>query len=232
MTNPFYNPEFEDLVDKKLVVEARFGPHRAIEMVRGDTYTTRHDELAPTPFFTDFHPFSDDMRAAKNVLEIGGGIGRNLPIIMEQTNAHYWNVDPAEDVPKYFWDIQDKKYQDRVTLCRDFTVLPPDLVIDFVIVTFVFMHIGFRPLFGQMDVSDMTKAAMKHTHNGTVWYVLEHEREEVWQERWLSECGIKPDIYYKPGGMHFGGGTMPYPEFEPMTHRGNDHNLIIFKETK
>src|ERR1035441_6784455 len=103
---------------------------------------------------------------------------------------------------------------------------------DFVLVTFVFQHIGFRPPFGQMNVTDITKQAMKHTHNGTVWFVLEHEREEVWQDRWLQQCRITPDVYFKPGGNHAGGGIIPYPEFEIMTHRGNDNNLIIFKESR
>ena len=133
---------------------------------------------------------------------------------------------------EHFWSIQPNNYRDRVTLCKTFEELPEDVTMDFVLVTFVFQHIGFRPPFGEMNVADITLEAMKHTREGTIWFVLEHEREELWQERWMQACNITPDIYFKPGGNHAGGGTIPYPEFESMTHRGNDNNLIIFKEKK
>ena len=232
--NPFGNPLFNDIdFSKKL---EPFGvsvhPYANTADARGETYTTRDDGFPPTPIFSPINPFNDDIRAAKNVLEIGCGVGRNLPIIMEETNAHYWSVDPNAPMLSHFWNVQDSKYKDRVTLCKDFSELPTDLVFDFVLVTFVFQHIGFRPAYKQMNVVDITEAAMEHTRNGTVWFVLEHEREEVWQARWMQACKITPAVYYKPGGNHAGGGTIPYPEFESMTHRGNDNNLIIFKESK
>lgn len=232
MSNPFYNREFDELIDKKLAPEVRFIDVRPMEDARGTTYTTKHNELTPTPFFSPFNPVNDEILAAKNILEIGGGVGRNLPPLMEQTNAHYWCVDPGVEITKYFWDIQDHKYKDRVTLCKDFSELPNDIKFDAVIVTFVFMHIGYRAPFGQMNVTDITLEAMKHTNNECVWFVMEHEREERWQEQWLRECNITPIVYFKPGGDWSGGGVIPYPEFEPMTHRGNDHNIIIFKEAK
>lgn len=199
---------------------------------KGYTYTTRDGGFPPTPIFSDINPFNDEIRSAKHVLEIGGGVGRNLPIIMEQTQAHYYMVDPNEQMHEHFWTIQPEIYRDRVTLCKTFDELPSDVLMDFVLVTFVYQHIGFRPPLGQMNVADITLEAMKHTRDGTVWFVLEHEREEIWQERWLSACSITPAVYFKPGGNHAGGGIVPYPEFESMIHRGNDNNLIIFKESK
>jgi hypothetical protein len=208
------------------------GNYRNADDAKGYTYTTRDGEFPPTPIFFDSNPFNEDIKNAKAVLEIGGGVGRNLPIIMEQTSAHYYMVDPNEKMHEHFWSIQPNNYRDRVTLCKTFEELPEDVTMDFVLVTFVFQHIGFRPPFGEMNVADITLEAMKHTREGTIWFVLEHEREELWQERWMQACNITPDIYFKPGGNHAGGGTIPYPEFESMTHRGNDNNLIIFKEKK
>jgi len=199
---------------------------------RGHTYTTRDDGYPPTPFISPLNPFNTDILESKNVLEIGPGVGRNLPFVMEQTNAHYYGVDPNVEMTKYFWDIQDPKWKDRVTLCQNFKELPPEIEFDFVIVVFVFQHIGYRVPFGQMDIGDITLEAMQHTKVGTIWFVLEHEREEKWQQRWLTQCNIMPEVYYKPGGDHAGGGAIPYPEFELMTHRGNDNNIIIFKEDK
>lgn len=234
MNNPFNNPLFDDMMfEKKLEPYGlSLADYKSARDARGYTYTTRDDKFPPTPIFSSLNPFNDEIRAAKNVLEIGAGVGRNLPIIMEETNAHFWTVDPNENMLKFFWDVQDPKYKDRVTLCKGFDELPSDIVFDFVLVTFVFQHIGFRPSFGQMNVADITKEAMKYTRNGTVWFVLEHEREEAWQDRWIKECGITPAVFYKPGGTYAGGGTIPYPEFVSMTDRGNDNNIIIFQEIK
>lgn len=201
-------------------------------IAKGYTYTTRDGQFPSTPIFSEFNVFSEEIKKSTNVIEIGCGVGRNLPIIMEQTNAHYYGVDPNELMHKYFWDLQDIKYKDRVTLCKSFDEIPHNIKADFVLVTFVYQHIGFRPPIDQMNVVDISLEAMKHTKDGAIWFVLEHEREEHWQERWLNILGITPDIYFKPGGNYAGGGYIPYPEFESMTHRGNDNNLIIFRENK
>jgi cyclopropane fatty-acyl-phospholipid synthase-like methyltransferase len=203
------------------------------DTARGFTYTTLQNEFPPTPILSPINPFNDDIITAKNVLEIGCGVGRNLPYIMEKTNAHYWGIDPNKEMLQYFWDVSDHKYKDRVTLVHDWSELPAELRFDFVLSTFVFQHIAFMAPEGVMNVSDITRQAMKFTRPGTVWFVLEHEREQAgWQERWMKECKIIPEVYYRPGGNHAGGGTIPYPEFVSMTHRGNDNNIIIFKEKK
>ena len=219
--------------DKNLVpYGVSVGTYKDAQDAMGFTYTTRTGGYPPTPFISSINPFNREILAAKNVLEIGGGVGRNLPFVMEKTDAHYYSVDPNEEMTKHFWTVQDEKWKNRVTLCKIFDELPNDVKFDFVIVTLVFQHIGFRPAFEQMDVADITLEAMRHPKSGTVWFVLEHEREEIWQELWMDKCNITPTVYFKPGGNHAGGGNLPYPEFEVMTHRGNDNNIIIFKEEK
>lgn len=236
MNNPFEIisstvPHFQ--LDKKLIpYGVSIDTYHDADHAKGYTYTTADGGFPPTPVLSSLNPYNEEIKNSKNVLEIGAGVGRNLPFVMEQTSAHYYMVDPNEQMHKYFWDIQPEKYKDRVTLCKSFDELPADVLMDFVLVTFVFQHIGFRPPFGQMNVADITLEAMKHTHDGTVWFVLEHEREEIWQERWMGTCKITPSVYFKPGGNHSGGGVIPYPEFESMAHRGNDNNIIIFKENK
>lgn len=235
MTDPFriVSSNLGNLIEKTLTpYGVSLADYTDARDALGYTYTTRDGQFPPTPFVSDINPFNKEILEAKHVMEIGTGVGRNLPFIMENTNAHYYGVDPNEKMLKYFWDVQDHKWKDRVTLVTSFDKLPEEVQMDFVIVTFVFQHIGFRPGIGQMNVADITKEAMKHTRNGTVWFVLEHEREELWQQKWMKECGIIPAVYYFPGGDHAGNGRIPYPEFESMTHRGNDNNLIIFKETK
>lgn len=233
MTNSYIQSSELDLGPKQLTPwGVSVANYRSSQDAAGYVYTTRDGNLPPTPFISPINPFNQEILDAKNVLEIGGGVGRNLPFVMEKTNAYYTSVDPNVEMTKYFWDIQDPKWKNRVSLYENFSSLNQNIRFDFVIVTFVFQHIGFRPSSVVMNVSDITKEAMNYTKDGTVWFLLEHEREEIWQNRWLSEINISPTVYFKPGGTPIGGGKIPYPEFELMTHRGNDHNIIIFKEHK
>ena len=227
-----YSKMFDEIEKSLVPYGVSIHDYKNAQEAAGFTYTTNTGECLPTPFFFESNPFRSEMLSSKNVLEIGCGVGRNLSMIMEHTDAHYWGVDPNLKMTQYFWEVQDPKWKSRVTIVSDFKELPTDLSIDTVIVTFVFQHIGFRPPYGQMHVVDITKAAMQYTHNDTVWFVYEHEREERWQERWLSELNIVPEYYFKAGGNHDGGGTLPSIEFATMAHRGNDNNLIMFKEHK
>ena len=56
----------------------------SLTAVRGHTYTTRDDGFPPTPVISSINPFNDRILASSNVLEIGAGLGRNLPFVMEQ----------------------------------------------------------------------------------------------------------------------------------------------------
>jgi len=86
------------------------------EHARKDTYNTKNNKSPPTPLICKANPFNDEIKNAKFILEIGCGIGRNVPWIMENTNAFYYGVDPNDTMLKYFWSITDKKWKNRVAL--------------------------------------------------------------------------------------------------------------------
>src|SRR5204863_1037271 len=102
--------------------------------------------------------------------------------------------DPNDDMLKYFWETQDPKWKDRVTLISSFDDMdqnecgcPTYRKFDMVLSTFVFQHIGFRPPVGEMNVSDISNEIKKFTRDGTVWFLFEHQREETWINRWAIE---------------------------------------------
>lgn len=184
------------------------------------TYTLGDGTPIPTPLVFEDNPFNSDVSAAKNILDFGCGIGRNLGWIMENTNAHYYGIDPNESMLQYFWHWQDTKWKNRVTLVRSFEELPSDVIFDVVVITFVFQHIGYRPGEGSMNIDDMTVEIRKFTKEGTVWIMYEHEGEERWMGKWFANNNIKPNVYFPK-----------FNRIEPMIHRGL-HDLIIWKETK
>jgi hypothetical protein len=169
------------------------------------------------------NPFNDEIFWAKNILEIGCGCGRNMPWVMEGTEAHYWGIDPNPDMLKYFWDLNDQnKHGHRVHLCKDFSVIPQDIKFDVVFSVFVFQHLGFRTPANGMNVVDITREAMKHTRDGAIWWVFEHEREEPgWVHRWLTELDIQPEYWRDDVDW-----------FEYLNHRHCPSTLVIFKEKK
>lgn len=169
------------------------------------------------------NPFNDDIFWAKNILEIGCGCGRNIPWVMEATEAEYWGVDPNISMTQHVWDLNDRsRYGHRTHIFNDFVLLPDDIVFDVVFVVFVFQHLGFRAPEGTMNVVDITREAMKHTRDGTIWWVFEHEGEEKgWVDRWLKELEIEPEYHRKD-----------VEEFEYLNHRYRPHTHVIFKEKK
>lgn len=196
----------------------------------GQTYTTRDGEAVPTPLIFPDNPFNEDIKNAKHILDVGCGIGRNLSWIMENTNAHYYGFDPNESMLKWFWDVQDKKYESRVTISEGF--INPLEKYNVVVCTFVFQHIGYRPPEDIMNVGDITAEIKKNTSDGCIWILYEHDAEERWIEWWLCEQEINPDVYIRN-----------YKGIEQLTHRddyvagdmydiGASHNLIIWKEKK
>ena len=61
----------------------------------------------------------------KKICDIGCGVGRNLPWIMENTSAIYVGLDPNTTMTDNFWEVQSQNYnidswKDRVILCNDF----------------------------------------------------------------------------------------------------------------
>jgi len=169
------------------------------------------------------NPFNNEIFWAKNILEIGCGCGRNLPWVMEATEADYWGVDPNYSMTNNFWELNNKsRYGNRTHIYNDFVLLPDDIKFDVVFVVFVFQHLGFRAPEGVMNVVDITREAMKHTRDGTIWWVFEHEREEPgWVDRWIDELSIDPEYHRKD-----------VDEFEYLNHRARPHTLVIFKEKK
>ena len=188
-------------------------------VARGHTYTMRDDQFPSTRIANKDNPFNDDILAAKNLLEIGCGVGRNLPWICENTKATYYGIDPNQVMLDSFWIITDDKYKDRTVLMLDFSELPDGIVFDVVVSVFVFQYLGYRAPDGAMNITDITQKIMQYTRKGTIWFLLEHEREESWLNRWFDENGIEPDVL-----------KLNYVGLPEMTHRGSDANLVIWKQ--
>ena len=190
-------------------------------VARGYTYTTRDDGFPPTPLTFEGNPFNDEILAAKNILDFGCGVGRNLPWIAENTNAMYYGLDPNPVMLEEFWNVTDQKYGNMAFLLKSFEEIPKSMVFDVVVSTYVMQHLGYRPPKGTMDVTDLTQEIMKHTRKGTIWFLLEHEKEEIWFDRWFTENNIEPDFF-----------ELNWSRMEELTHRGTDAHLVIFKERK
>jgi hypothetical protein len=178
-----------------------------------------------TPLVFDANPYNDEIKTAKIIFEIGGGIGRNIPWIMENTVAEYVTVEPNPSMQEFFWELQDHKWKDRVSIFTDFDELNAskykNLNFDVVLSIFVFQHIGYRATANQFNITDITKATRMHCTPETVWLMIEHDSEEPgWIDRWMTENDILPQLFVR----NFRG----IPE---LTTRG-DHHLIIWREQR
>lgn len=189
-----------------------------LDEARGNTYTARDGSQPSTPLIFLDNPFNNEVSAAKNILDIGCGVGRNLEWVMTHTKANYVGLEPNPSMRKYFWDIQDKKWKDRVRLCADFTEFDPTVKFDVVECTFVFQHIGDMAPPDVMNAVDITKKIFEYCNPGCVWILYEHDLEQHWIEWWQKECGIEFSVY-----------KGQYDGIEELTHRGN-HHLMIFKK--
>jgi cyclopropane fatty-acyl-phospholipid synthase-like methyltransferase len=190
-----------------------------------NTYQDAEGKMPPTPLAFPDNPFSAECLAAKNIFEIGSGVGRNIPWVMEHTQADYWSVEPNETMRKYVWDFNDRKYYDRVMLYPNFIPIPP-ITFDVVLSTFVFQHIGYMPSDEIDNVTDITNHIRKFTHKGTIWILIEHDSEDkTWINRWFKEQNITPDVYIR--------GFKGIPEITARDScaPNGGHHLIIWKET-
>jgi SAM-dependent methyltransferase len=190
------------------------------------TYRTRDGKCPPTPLVFPDNPFNEDILKARTVLDVGCGIGRNLPWIMENTEADYFGLDPNTTMLHYFHQVQGNDWYDRIFLYADLTKLPQGVVFDVVLSTFTLQHIHYDVKPDQMDASDIGLEIKKHTKPGTIWFLLEHEWEQPgWQKQWLTDMEFMPDVkiinWNDPATK-----VCPFPE---LSHRGT-HNLIIIKE--
>jgi ubiquinone/menaquinone biosynthesis C-methylase UbiE len=197
--------------------------YKDAEHAKSYTYDTVNLTFPSTILTFKDNPYNKEVLKAKNILDYGCGVGRNLKWIMENTKAHYYGIDTNEDMLKYFWETNKDliKYKDRVTIGKDFSIL--DKKIDLVVITFVFQHFTYRVPEGVMNIDDITKEIKKHCTKVSTWIMLEHDSEDIgWQQKWMTNCSIKPDVYitnYTVKGVC---------HQEELCHRGN-HNLIIFK---
>ena len=191
------------------------------EVARGYTYTTRDDGFPPTPLTFEGNPFNDEIRAAKNILDFGCGVGRNLPWIYDNTDAIYYGLDPNPVMLENFWKVTDQKYTKMAFLMKSFDQIPKNMVFDVVVSTFVMQHLGYREPEGAMNVTDMTQEIMKHTRKGTIWFLHEHEVEEPgWLDRWFTENNIKPDFF-----------ELNSTKMKELTHRGIYAHLVLWRQT-
>lgn len=192
--------------------------YKTPESAAGDTYTLRDGSLVPTPLIFPDNPYNELVRDAKFICDLGCGIGRNLPWIMENTQAMYYGIDPNDSMIEHFWKIQDEKWKNRVKLVKTFDDLDDNIQFDVIVCTFVFQHIGYRPPEDHMNVTDITQQIRNFTHDDTVWIFYEHDWEEPgWIDRWFIETDIWPAVYYKN-----------YTGIPELTDRGA-HHLIIYK---
>ncbi len=203
-----------------IVGEARSRGMDIHRLARGYTYTTSDDGFPPTDLACD-NPFADNVLEAKNILDFGCGVGRNLPWVAENTDAIYYGLDPNPVMLENFWNVTDIKYNDGgVNLMASFDDIPDGTMFDVVVSTFVMQHLGYRAPAGAMNVTDMTQEIMKYTREGTVWYLLEHEGEEQWFSRWFQENNVEPDVFIQN-----------YEGQPDLLHRGNDAHLMIWRQT-
>lgn len=189
-----------------------------------DTYGTKSGIWPPTPICIPENPFLEECKHARNVLEIGCGVGRNLHSVMTETNANYYGIDPNENMTRWFWEHGDNsKWRDRAVIGNSFDVLPKDLRVDLVLSIFVLQHIGFRPDSSTMDVYDIGMKIKEYTVDGCIWYMLEHNHEERdWLQVWLTMMEFVPVIKIPVESV---------PSLHEMTSRGT-HDFIVIKERK
>ena len=155
------------------------------ELAKGDTYTQLDGGFPPTNLACNENPFKEELLTAKYILDFGCGVGRNLPWIMNNTNAIYIGLDPNTTMTQFFWEIQEKQgydinnWKDRVILVNDFNQIPEGAKFDYVVSTFVLQHLGYRydhPT--TMNLTDITQTIKKHSNKEAIWFALEHDSEE------------------------------------------------------
>jgi len=199
---------------------------------RDDTYTTADDTFPSTNIACAENPYTEELTSAKYILDFGCGVGRNLSWIMKNTSAHYVGLDPNKNMIQYFWEIQEREghdvssWKDRVSLYNEFSEIPADIKFDYVISTFVLQHLGYRYInFGYYNLTDITQDILSRLNSGAVFFALEHDSEEDWIPRWLSENNITLDVYIRS--------YKGLPELTDRDHcaPNGGHHLLIFKHT-
>tara|TARA_R110000822_G_scaffold257586_1_gene383136 strand:- start:1174 stop:1824 length:651 start_codon:yes stop_codon:yes gene_type:complete len=198
------------------------------ELAKGDTYTRLDGSFPPTNLSCKENPYINELNVSKYILDFGCGVGRNLPWIMENTDAKYIGLDPNTTMTGHFWEVQSQQgydieaWKDRVTICNSFDEISSDIKFDYVISTFVLQHLGYRFNVPSMNITDITKAILEKTKSGTIFFLIEHDNEENWIPRWLQENDINLDVYIRTYK-----GLIELTDRDYLTNEG--HHLMIWK---
>jgi SAM-dependent methyltransferase len=201
-----------------------------LESAKGDTYTCLDGSFPPTNLACIENPYTQELNTAKFILDLGCGVGRNLPWIMENTNATYVGLDPNTNMTEYFWDVQEQQgynveeWKQRAIVCNDFSEIPEDIKFDYVVTTFVLQHLGYRYINpGVLNITGITKEIFTKLNKGAVWFSLEHDSEENWIPTWKRECEIEFNVYIRS--------YKGLPELNERDHTAPNggHHLMIFK---
>ena len=197
---------------------------------KGDTYTRLDGSFPPTNLACSENPFKTELQTAKFLLDLGCGVGRNLPWIMENTSAVYIGLDPNTTMTEYFWQVQEERgyskqaWEDRVFIYNEFEQIPNIVKFDYVVSTFVLQHLGYRyEVPGGLNITGITKNVREKCNAGAVWFALEHDSEEDWIPTWTAECGITFETYLR---CYKG---LPEGTDRDHTAPSGGHHLMIFK---
>lgn len=194
-----------------------------IDMAKAYTYDDAHGTFPPTPLIFKENPFNQEISKARLILEVGCGVGRNLPWILNNTNAKYFGIEPNPSMVNFFHQQNKNLDSDRFEIYYDYDQLP-NLKFDVVIFTFVLQHITYRPTEDSMNIDDLIQKCFQYAHSDTVFLLIEHEAEEEgWMSKWFENNKIIPDLYIRDWTLK---GKCSVPE---LTDRGC-HDLIIFKK--
>lgn len=196
-----------------------------LEMAKAYTYDDSQKTFPPTPLNFIENPFRDEVMQAQNILEVGCGVGRNLPWIIEHTKAKFYGVDPNPSMINYFKELYKDKPSDRYEIHSSFESLPK-IKFDVVLFTFVLQHISYRPGNESMHVDHIIQNCFDFSGGNTVFIVIEHDQEEVgWIEKWIKNNKIVPDVFIRDWTRK---GKCSVAS---LTDRGS-HDLIIFKQKR
>ena len=116
------------------------------------------------------------------------------------------------------------QWKHRVILVNDFNQISPGVKFAYVISTFVLQHLGYRydhPT--TMNLTDITQQIKSMSNQDAVWFALEHDSEEDWIPRWMSENNINLSVYERS--------YKGLPELTERDHTAPNggHHLMIFK---
>ena len=194
-----------------------------IEMAKAFTYDDAVGSFPPTPLIFDENPFNHQVLNAKNILEVGCGVGRNVPWVVSSTKTKYYGIEPNPSMLRYFKVQNESVPSDRCEIHSSFESLP-EIKFDVIFFTFVLQHITYRPENESMHIDHIIQQCFKYANQETVFILIEHEQEEPgWLEKWFKNNSIIPDVYIRDWTRK---GKC---SINSITDRGS-HDLIIFKK--